>query len=293
MWLTSPSWSPVKAASVCFCQTTLEIGPGGVIFIHTNQFDARNCPTSCPFLFISMTSCDTSDTWQTFWKKEAEVGKRHLLQIAFPLVFCHTLIFPLSPDCDNQVSFLLILKLSWESPYHSTKAGPQQVPSRGRPSYLPTFLRSINVFLRCTLTYLLSSLPFFFLMDARSRSGPSKSSWNRFAFTSENHSPVTNFFFFSSLMEPCIRLKVNENITHQDLQGFNFPWATSVTTVHTVHPSGSTKDPEVFCNHKDQTSTGTKADLLSEMGTPPCKHRPSPLPSFTNPTRVSSLLCSP
>lgn len=160
--------------------------------------------------------------------------------------------------------FLWYWKHRWEFLYHNTGIGSQQTPSTGRlPSWTNFFLVHQFVFLRCTLTYLLSSLPFFLLIDARSRSGPSKSSWNRFAFTSENHSPVTNFFFFSSLMEPCIRLKVSASITHQkDLQSFDFPWAIFVICPW-LHLSDTTKDPEILlCNHKSQTSIKTAADIF-------------------------------
>jgi len=142
--------------------------------------------------------------------------------------------------------------------------GSQKAPSTPSTSQTHTpdhlFLVHQFGFLRHTLTYLLSSLPFFLLIDARSRSEPSKSSWNRFAFTSENHSPVTNFFFFSSLMEPCIRLKVKKNVTRlKDPQGFNFPSATLITAACTVPLTAITKDPEVIlCSHKGQTNTKIK-----------------------------------
>lgn len=147
------------------------------------------------------------------------------------------------------------------------------------------FLFHQFVFLRCTLTYLLSSLPFFLLIDARSRSGPAKSSWNRFAFTSENHSPVTNFFFFSSVMEPCILLKGSASITHQaDLQHSASP-ELPLQNVHGFTSLTLQRIQRLF-----SAITRAKAALkhqliysLSEMVTAPFKHRLSPLPNVTNP----------
>lgn len=203
-----------------------------------------------------------------FWNKVVEMGKRHLLHgagkqlLSWSSATLQFLFWALI--LTSFFFFFLVLTIWLRTSFLKHKDWSPRC-SQCRETHTPghCFLVHQLVYLWHTVTCLLSTLPFFLLIDARSRSDPSKSSWNRFAFTSENHSPVTNFFFFSSLMEPCILLQANENITLRRSPMFQLSLSSFITAICTILLSATTKDPEVIpCNRKGQTSIKVKADLF-------------------------------